>query len=236
MRHDTPSGLLPNAPCRARAPARRWPQKTGRPETALPRLSPSTIMSPAPRPRTKLRLDPRAAATAPTPVSRAPPGLDAAHRIQLRGETIGSQRRRGSPGRARARRRQPQRSQAAERHARLDPDRAPRPERDLAAGHLPRPGLRQRRLARAGRRLRAHPAHPQPRRGDQAQGPHSRLARAPLGRRGLPLMAQPQPRDPDPLVEERREPPRPAPTRRRPDRLQESPRRPTRPRPSGIGP
>ena len=49
-------------------------------------------------------------------------------------------------------------------------------------------------------------------------------------------MAQPQPRDPDPLVEERREPPRPAPTRRRPDRLQESPRRPTRPRPSGIGP
>ena len=49
-------------------------------------------------------------------------------------------------------------------------------------------------------------------------------------------MAQPQPRDPDPLVEERRQPPCPPPTRQRPDRLQESPYRPTRPRPSGIGP
>jgi len=73
MRPSHPSGLLLNAPCHARAPATRWPQKTGRPETALPRLSLSTIMSPAPRPRTKLRLDPRAATTAPTPTSRDPP-------------------------------------------------------------------------------------------------------------------------------------------------------------------
>ena len=42
---------------------------------------------------------------------------------------------------------QPQRSQAAEGDARLDPDRPARAERDLAARHLPRPGLRQRRLA-----------------------------------------------------------------------------------------
>ena len=49
-------------------------------------------------------------------------------------------------------------------------------------------------------------------------------------------MAQPKPRDPDPLVEERREPPRPAPTRQRTDRLQESPRSTTRSRPNGIGP
>lgn len=53
-----------------------------------------------------------------------------------------------------------------------------------------------------------------------------------LGRRGRPFLAQPQPRHPHPLVQERREPPRPAPTRQRPDRVQESPHR----RPTGIGP
>ena len=37
-----------------------------------------------------------------------------------------------------------------------------------------------------------------------------------------PLLAEPQPRDPDPLVEERRQSPRPPPTRQRPHRLQES--------------
>ena len=69
--------------------------------------------------------------------------------------------------------------------------------------------------------------------------PHIRtrasLACAPLGGRGLPLVAQPQPRDPHPLVQKGRQPPRPAPTRLRPDRLQEGPHRPTR-RPTGIGP
>ena len=46
-----------------------------------------------------------------------------------------------------------------------------------------------------------------------------------VGRRGLPLVAEPQPRDPHQMVKEGREPPRPAPARQRPDRLQESPRR-----------
>jgi hypothetical protein len=53
---------------------------------------------------------------------------------------------------------------------------------------------------------------------------HPRLARPPLGHRGLPLVAEPQPRDPDSLVQEGREPPRPAATVLRPDRVQESPR------------
>ncbi|MEP6976774.1 MAG: hypothetical protein ABI948_01835 [Thermoleophilia bacterium] len=47
------------------------------------------------------------------------------------------------------------------------------------------------------------PAHPKPQRGDRPQAAPARLARAPLGRRTLPLMAQPQPRDPRPLVEKR---------------------------------
>jgi transposase len=88
MCHTEPSGPLPQAPCRERDHTRRWPQKTERPETALPRLSPSTIMSPAPRPSTKLRLDPRAATPAPRPASRDPP-LDATHPIQLRGAETG---------------------------------------------------------------------------------------------------------------------------------------------------
>ena len=69
-----------------------------------------------------------------------------------------------------------------------------------------------------------------------ARSSQPRLESAPLGRRSLPLLAQPQPRPADPLVEEGRQPPRPAPARQRTDRLQESPRRPTRRRPTGIGP
>src|SRR6059058_748744 len=62
------------------------------------------------------------------------------------------------------------------------------------------------------------------------------MARPPLGGRGLPLLAQPQPGAPDPLVEETQQPPRAPPTRLRPDRIQEGPRRPTRSCPTGIGP
>jgi hypothetical protein len=53
-------------------------EETERPETALPRLPPSTIMSPAFTPSTKLRLDPRAPITAANPASRSPPDLTAA--------------------------------------------------------------------------------------------------------------------------------------------------------------
>ena len=62
------------------------------------------------------------------------------------------------------------------------------------------------------------------------------LARPTLGRGSDPLLAQPQPRDPDPLVEERPQPPRSPPTRQRPHRVQESPERDTCHPPSGIGP
>jgi hypothetical protein len=89
-----------------------------------------------------------------------------------------------------------QRPHAAEADARLDPIERPEPtpeapegicldkaydneeSRELVAGYDLTPHIRSR--------------------GE----PHSRLARAALGRRGLPLVAKPQPRDPDPLVEE----------------------------------
>lgn len=48
-------------------------------------------------------------------------------------------------------------------------------------------------------------------------------------------MAQPQPGDPDPLVQEGREPPRPPPARQRHDRLQASTRRTHSNRPTGLG-
>src|SRR5438046_9868138 len=62
------------------------------------------------------------------------------------------------------------------------------------------------------------------------------MARSPLGRRGLSLLAQPQPGALDPLVEETREPPRASATRLRADRVQESPGGTTRTTPNGIGP
>jgi len=49
-------------------------------------------------------------------------------------------------------------------------------------------------------------------------------------------MAQPQPGDPDSLVQEGREPPRAPPTRQRHDRPQESTRRTNSHRPTGIDP
>ena len=154
--------------------------------------------------------------------------------IELKkGETFGSQRGSRGPDRAGTRRRQPQRPQAAEGDARLDPDQAAQADRGDASGALPRQGLRQRRGQQPGRRLQAHTAYPHPRRRDRREDPNPRLARPPLGRRSQPLMAEPLPSDPHPLVKERREPPRPPPTRQRPHRLQKStPRR----RPSGIGP
>ena len=51
-----------------------------------------------------------------------------------------------------------------------------------------------------------------------------------------PTPGSPQPWNPDPLVEERLQPPRSAPTRQRSHRLQESPESDTCYRPSGIGP
>ncbi len=57
-----------------------------------------------------------------------------------------------------------------------------------------------------------------------------------MGRRGLSLMTQPQPGDPDPLVQEGREPPRPPPARQRHNRLQASARRAHSDPPTGIGP
>ena len=51
-----------------------------------------------------------------------------------RGEAVGPQRGGRGPGRARARRRQPQRPQAAEAHPRLDPDRAARADRRQPQG------------------------------------------------------------------------------------------------------
>src|SRR4029453_892790 len=85
-------------------------------------------------------------------------------------------------------------------------------------------------------RPRQPPPHRAPQRRARAETNDTGMAPPALGRRGLPLLAEPQPRPPDPLVEETREPPRLAPTRLRPDRVQEGPRRPTRSRPTGIGP
>jgi transposase len=68
--------------------------------------------------------------TGPNPTDRA-----------KRGETLGPHRRGGGSGRARSRRREPQRPQAAERHAGLDPDRATRTDPGATAGPLPGQGL-----------------------------------------------------------------------------------------------
>ena len=75
-----PSGPLPDRPYRGLAEhlRRHELEETERPETALPRLPPSTIMSPALAPSTKLRLDPRAPITAVNAKSRSPPDLTAA--------------------------------------------------------------------------------------------------------------------------------------------------------------
>jgi len=90
----------------------------------------------------------------------------------------------------------------ASANARLGPDRASRGKRRAAAGAVPRPRLRRRHDARARRRARLHRAHPQPRRGDRPQRAQARLEGPALGRGGLPLLAQPQPGDPHPLVKE----------------------------------
>ncbi len=57
-----------------------------------------------------------------------------------------------------------------------------------------------------------------------------------MGRRGFSLVAQPQPRDTHPLVQEGREPPRTPTSLQRSDRPQEGPRRDPRDLPTGIGP
>lgn len=86
------------------------------------------------------------------------------------------------------------------------------------------------------RRPQLHGAHPHPRRGDRAQAAQPRLARPAVGRRSLPLVAKPQPRDPHPLVKKGGKPPRSTTARKRPDRAQESSRRDARSHPTGIGP
>ena len=73
------------------------------------------------------------AKTGPNPTDRAKRGRSA---------RFSPNRSRGGPDRARSRRRQPQRPQAAEGHAGLDPDPAPGADR---TGHLPGQGVRQRR-------------------------------------------------------------------------------------------
>jgi len=57
------------------------------------------------------------------------------------GETLGPHGRRRCPGRARSRRREPQRSQAAEGHAGLDPDQAPEAQAHTTSGPVSGPGL-----------------------------------------------------------------------------------------------
>ena len=173
-------------------------------------------------------------------MGKAPLGGQGPARIPLieqkGGETFASLRGGRGPDRAGARRRQPPRPEAPSPDARLDPDRARPTRRPSSRRVCAWTAATTPRGSTSSRRARLHAAHPQPRRRDPAEAAHPRLARPALGRRSLPLLAQPQPRPPDPLVEERRQPPRPAPTRLRTDRLQESPRRPTRSRPTGIGP
>lgn len=86
--------------------------------------------------------------------------------------------------------------------------------------------------SRVGGRSRLHAARPSSRRRDQAQGADSRLARPTLGRRGLPLLDEPQPRPAHPLEQEGRKSSRVHAPRRRPHRLQKSPRR----HPTGLDP
>ena len=127
--------------------------------------------------------------TGPNPTDRA-----------KRGEAVGSRGGGGRPHRARPRWCPPPRPEAPRGDHPLDPGRAPRAERGRSSGTLSRPRLRRARHARARSRARLHAAHPHARRGDQAEGAHPRLAGPPLGRRGRPLLAQPQSRDPHPLV------------------------------------
>ena len=81
------------------------------------------------------------------------------------------------------------------------PIRRPEPQQSTA-GLLPRRRLRLPLGPRARGGPRLHRAHPPPQRGARAEAQHAGMARATLGRRGLPLLAQPQPRAADPLVEE----------------------------------
>ena len=152
-----------------------------------------------------------------------------------RGETFGSLRGERGSGRAGTRRRQPTGPAAPRPDPELDPDRAAEADQEPAARAVSRRRL-LRTLDRSTRaRARLYAAHPRSRRRDQVESTRPRLEGTTLGRRGLPLLAEPKPRHPDPLVKERREPPRPPPTRQRPDRLQKSKHRQTR-RPNGIGP
>ena len=135
------------------------------------------------------------------PLGRAKTGPNPTDRAK-KGEREPPLRGQGDPGRDRARRRQPERPQARPRHARLDPDRPARAHPRTAAGPLPRQGLRQQRGARTAGRVRLHRPHPLPRRRSQSAQTGGRLPRPPLARRTHPLLAQPLPGDPDPLVEE----------------------------------
>jgi hypothetical protein len=121
---------------------------------------------------------------------------------------------------------------------------APR-DRLYGRAFVPRAGDRASADSVSGRRLRLpvglrarsrpwlHRPDPSPQRRARAQTNQVEMASAALGRRGLPLLAQPQPLLAGPLVEETREPPRAASARLRTDRVQESPRRTTRSRPTG---
>ncbi len=132
------------------------------------------------------------------------------------------------PDRDSRRRRQPQRPPARPTDDRVDPDQAPHTDKEAPAGPLPRRRLRKQRDPPARARVRLHRAHPLPRRREKGARTRGRLPRPPLGRRTNPLLAQPLPRDPDPLVKETREPPRPAPPRLRPHHLEDRDRRPSR--------
>ena len=150
--------------------------------------------------------------TGPNPTDRA-----------KRGRSVRSSREgAGVPVGLDARRREPQRPQAAEGHARLDPDRAsradPRAARRASASTRPMttPKSAISRSSTASRRTSAPAAR---RSTDKARTPGWRARRWVV--EAVPLVAEPQPRDPDPLVKEGREPPRPPPTRQRPDRVQE---------------
>src|SRR5580700_1448345 len=136
------------------------------------------------------------------------------------GEAFAPRRGAWRPDRDRPRRREPQRPPPAERYTGLRPDRAPGADRGRSPGSLPGQGLRQPRGPRSTPGARLHPSHPPSRRGDRPQAAQPRLAGPPLGHRGVPLVAEPQPGNPRPLVQERREPPRPPTTRQRHDRLQ----------------
>ena len=113
----------------------------------------------------------------------------------------------------------------------VDPDRAPpsQPRRRPRDSAWTAPTTRRRctssPLSTASRRTYARAARRSP----------TSCARRAGGRvagssKAAPLLAQPQPRHPYPMVQEGREPPRPAAARQRPDRIQEGPRGPT-----GIG-